>query len=56
LACILLYCREGDQVYFYHEGGIDIGDVDAKAEKYKVEVDAPFTQEIIKVILFYFIF
>jgi len=31
--------REGDQVYFYHEGGVDIGDVDAKAEKITVQVD-----------------
>ncbi|PRP77795.1 ATP-citrate synthase-like [Planoprotostelium fungivorum] len=25
--------RGGDQIYFYHEGGVDVGDVDAKAEK-----------------------
>lgn len=31
--------RDGDQVYFYHEGGVDIGDVDAKAEKLIVNIN-----------------
>lgn len=30
--------REGDKVYFYHEGGINVGDVDAKAETLLVPV------------------
>jgi ATP citrate (pro-S)-lyase len=25
--------REGDNILFYHEGGVDVGDVDAKASK-----------------------
>lgn len=25
--------REGDEILFYHEGGVDVGDVDAKASK-----------------------
>jgi ATP citrate (pro-S)-lyase len=25
--------REGDYILFYHEGGVDVGDVDAKASK-----------------------
>jgi len=25
--------REGDNILFYHEGGVDVGDVDAKAAK-----------------------
>ncbi|KAF2721637.1 glutathione synthetase ATP-binding domain-like protein [Polychaeton citri CBS 116435] len=31
--------REGDWILFYHEGGIDVGDVDAKAEKLLIPVD-----------------
>ncbi|KAI7887068.1 ATP citrate lyase isoform 2 [Lichtheimia hyalospora FSU 10163] len=34
--------REGDYILFTHEGGIDIGDVDAKALKLLVKVDEPF--------------
>ncbi|KAI9316662.1 citrate synthase-like protein [Dichotomocladium elegans] len=34
--------REGDYVLFTHEGGIDVGDVDAKALKLLVGVDQPF--------------
>lgn len=31
--------REGDWVLFTHEGGVDVGDVDAKAEKILIPVD-----------------
>lgn len=31
--------RNGDTIMFYHEGGVDVGDVDAKAEKMEIEVD-----------------
>jgi ATP citrate (pro-S)-lyase len=31
--------REGDWIFFTHEGGVDVGDVDAKAEKLLVPVD-----------------
>ncbi|KAF1989490.1 glutathione synthetase ATP-binding domain-like protein [Aulographum hederae CBS 113979] len=31
--------REGDWILFTHEGGVDVGDVDAKAEKILVPVD-----------------
>ena len=31
--------REGDWILFYHEGGIDVGDVDAKAQKLLIPVD-----------------
>lgn len=24
--------REGDEILFHHEGGVDVGDVDAKAQ------------------------
>ena len=28
--------RDGDEIMFYHEGGIDVGDVDAKAKRFLV--------------------
>ncbi|TGZ83633.1 glutathione synthetase ATP-binding domain-like protein [Ascodesmis nigricans] len=31
--------REGDYILFTHEGGVDVGDVDAKAEKLLIPVD-----------------
>ncbi|KAI9657804.1 MAG: glutathione synthetase ATP-binding domain-like protein [Trizodia sp. TS-e1964] len=31
--------REGDNILFTHEGGVDVGDVDAKAEKILIPVD-----------------
>ncbi|QNP98078.1 hypothetical protein B0I72DRAFT_142057 [Yarrowia lipolytica] len=31
--------REGDWILFYHEGGVDVGDVDAKAAKILIPVD-----------------
>jgi ATP citrate (pro-S)-lyase len=34
--------REGDSILFTHEGGVDIGDVDAKALKLDIPVNAPF--------------
>eukprot|EP01138_Halocafeteria_seosinensis_P009291 gb/GECG01009495.1/.p1 GENE.gb/GECG01009495.1/~~gb/GECG01009495.1/.p1 ORF type:complete len:1123 (+),score=136.34 gb/GECG01009495.1/:1-3369(+) len=33
--------REGEKILFYHEGGVNVGDVDAKAETYNVTADAP---------------
>lgn len=30
---------QGDWILFYHEGGVDVGDVDAKAEKLLIPVD-----------------
>ncbi|KAH8601309.1 hypothetical protein B0O99DRAFT_648680 [Bisporella sp. PMI_857] len=41
--------REGDWILFTHEGGVDVGDVDAKAEKLLIPVDLseyPSNQEI----------
>lgn len=40
--------RNGQQIYFYHEGGVDIGDVDEKAEKYIVPIDEPLPTNTIK--------
>ena len=34
--------REGDTILFTHEGGVDIGDVDAKALKLDIHVGKPF--------------
>lgn len=31
--------REGDWILFYHEGGVDVGDVDSKASKILIPVD-----------------
>ena len=41
--------REGTQVFFYHEGGVDIGDVDEKANKYTIIIDDEFTHQQILV-------
>lgn len=40
--------REGDAILFTHEGGIDVGDVDAKALKLSLPVgkDFPFRQQV----------
>ncbi|KAF2401309.1 ATP-citrate synthase (ATP-citrate (pro-S-)-lyase) [Trichodelitschia bisporula] len=46
--------REGDLIYFTHEGGVDVGDVDAKAEKLLIPVDLtqyPSNDEIAKGLL-----
>lgn len=44
--------REGDWILFYHEGGVDVGDVDAKASKILIPVDVekdyPTNNTIIK--------
>ena len=32
-------------MYFYHEGGVDIGDVDSKAEKVDVDITSMLTEE-----------
>lgn len=40
--------REGDYVLFHHEGGVDVGDVDAKAQKLLVGVDERLNPEDIK--------
>ncbi len=31
--------RDGENILFHHEGGVDIGDVDAKALKMSVPID-----------------
>lgn len=41
--------REGDLIYFYHEGGVDIGDVDSKAEQMLFPTDEKISDNDIKV-------
>lgn len=47
--------REGDWILFYHEGGVDVGDVDAKASKLLIPVDIeneyPSNKVVIKELL-----
>lgn len=40
--------REGDYILFHHEGGVDVGDVDTKAQKLLVGVDEKLDPEDIK--------
>lgn len=40
--------REGDHVLFHHEGGVDVGDVDAKAKKLLIGVDVKISEEAVK--------
>lgn len=35
--------RAGDEILFYHEGGVDVGDVDAKAERLAILVGDTLT-------------
>ena len=37
--------RTGNTVMFCHEGGMEVGDVDAKAEKVEVDIDSSLTEE-----------
>lgn len=45
--------RKGDTILFHHEGGVDIGDVDAKALKLEVPIDSelPNRSTLIKKLL-----
>jgi len=45
--CIQSY-RNHDEVLFYHEGGVDVGDVDSKAERYLVNVGEDIDIEQVK--------
>ncbi|XP_075033046.1 ATP-citrate synthase isoform X1 [Mixophyes fleayi] len=40
--------REGDYVLFHHEGGMDVGDVDSKAQKLLVGVGDRLTEQDVK--------
>ncbi len=43
--------RKGDEILFYHHGGINVGDVDTKSEKLLVPVSSKTDQKEIKKIL-----
>ncbi|KAI4205698.1 MAG: hypothetical protein LQ350_000195 [Teloschistes chrysophthalmus] len=46
--------RDGDYILFTHEGGVDVGDVDAKAKKILIPVDLkefPSNQELARLLL-----
>ncbi|XP_077513571.1 ATP-citrate synthase [Amblyomma americanum] len=46
--------RNGDTILFHHEGGVDIGDVDAKALRLEVPIDhKPDAEEVTKALLTY---
>ncbi|XP_047214791.1 ATP-citrate synthase-like [Girardinichthys multiradiatus] len=40
--------REGDYVLFHHEGGVDVGDVDAKVQKLLIGVDEKISEDQVK--------
>lgn len=40
--------RYGDTILFHHQGGVDIGDVDAKALKLEVPIDDTLTEAAVK--------
>lgn len=40
--------REGDYLLFHHEGGVDVGDVDAKAKKLLIGVDEKISEDLVK--------
>lgn len=37
--------REGDHVLFHHEGGVEVGDVDSKAQRLMVAVDDKLSED-----------
>ena len=37
--------REGEEILFYHDGGVDVGDVDTKAERKMYSIDEGCTPE-----------
>lgn len=45
--------RKGDTILFHHQGGVDVGDVDAKALKLEVPVgaDIPSSSELTEKLL-----
>jgi len=40
--------RNGDTILFHHEGGVDIGDVDAKAKTLLVPIDTTPSKDTIR--------
>jgi len=46
-ACIYSH-RGGDTILFHHEGGVEIGDVDAKASKLEVSIDGTLDANLVR--------
>jgi ATP citrate (pro-S)-lyase len=40
--------KDGEELLFYSEGGVDVGDVDAKAVRLHVKIDEELTEEMIQ--------
>jgi len=40
--------KDGEELLFYSEGGVDVGDVDSKALRLHVKIDTELTEEIIE--------
>lgn len=40
--------KDGEELLFYSEGGVDVGDVDAKAMRLRVKIDEDLTEEMIE--------
>lgn len=40
--------RTGDEILFYHQGGVDVGDVDAKASKLQIDINGNCEHETVK--------
>lgn len=48
----IMSTKEGDQILFYHQGGVNVGDIDAKASRLNVTAgDLPTPAEIEKALL-----
>lgn len=45
--CIQSY-RDNDEILFYHEGGVDVGDVDAKGVRLSIPLGSPITAADVK--------
>ena len=43
--CSIVASRHGNTVLFHHEGGVDVGDVDAKAAKVEVDIEEDLAAE-----------
>lgn len=48
LYCCIYTGRTHNTILFHHEGGVDIGDVDAKATKMFIDIDSKPTTEDLK--------
>ncbi len=44
--CSIYATRSGNTVLFHHEGGVEVGDVDAKANKVKVDIADSLSAEL----------